>query len=64
MVFKLTDPTAHARALAVPGAHLFHPSGSGEPFRQWVVVPPAQADEWEVLAHESVEQDRSIPPSS
>ena len=27
MVFKLTDPEVHARALAVPGAHLFDPSG-------------------------------------
>ena len=42
MVFKLTDPVTHARALAVPGAHLFDPSGRGQPFRQWVVVPPEQ----------------------
>jgi hypothetical protein len=50
MVFKLPDPDAHARALALPGAHLFDPGGRGEPFRQWVVVPPDQADEWETLA--------------
>jgi len=62
MVFKLTDPAAHARALAVPGAHLFDPSGRGEPFRQWVVVPPDQVDQWETLAYESVEQDHSISP--
>ena len=60
MVFKLTDPAAHARALALPGAHLFDPSGRGEVFRQWVVVPPAQSHEWEALAYESVEQDHSI----
>jgi hypothetical protein len=50
MVFKLEDPEAHARALGLPGAQLFDPSGRGEPFRQWVVVPPAQAGEWEALA--------------
>ena len=57
MVFKLTDPEVHARALAVDGAHLFDPSGRGRPFRQWVVVPPERADEWEPLAAEAVAQD-------
>jgi hypothetical protein len=64
MVFKLTDPEAHARALSVPGAHLFDPSGRGEPFRQWVVVPPEQADEWEAFAYEALQQDHSVPPTS
>ena len=50
MVFKLPNPEAHARALALPGAHLFDPSGRGEPFKEWVVVPPDQAEEWEALA--------------
>ena len=54
MVFKLTDPDVHRRALALPGAHLFDPSGRGEPFKQWVVVPPDQADEWEALALDAV----------
>ncbi len=57
MVFKLTDPEVHARALAVDGAHLFDPSGRGRPFRQWVVVPPEQADEWEPLDAEAFAQD-------
>ena len=60
MVFKLTDPDAHARALTLPGAHLFDPSGRGEVFRQWVVVPPEQSGEWEALAYESVGQDHSV----
>jgi len=59
MVFKLTDPAAHARALDVPGAHLFDPSGRGEPFRQWVVVPPEQAGEWAALAYEAIGQDHA-----
>ena len=79
MVFRLPDPTAHARALALPGAHLFDPAAeppvraSGpvervrgnrgvsptpatrrKPFRDWVVVPPEQADEWEPLAIEAL----------
>ena len=62
MVFKLTDPTAHARAMAIAGAHLFDPGGRGEPFRQWVVVPAVQVDEWEPLAVEAVGQDHSLPP--
>jgi hypothetical protein len=64
MVFKLTDPHAHARALAVPGAHLFDPSGRGEPFKQWVVVPPERADEWEPLAAEAVAQDHVGQPTT
>jgi hypothetical protein len=63
MVFKLTDPSAHARASAIPGAHLFDPSGRGEHFRQWVVVPAAHADEWESLSYEAVSQDHSLKPA-
>jgi hypothetical protein len=63
MVFKLTDPEAHARALAIPGAHLFDPSARGERFRQWVVVPASSADEWESLAYEAVNQDHSLKPA-
>ena len=62
MVFKLTDPAVHRRALAVPGAHLFDPSGRGEVFRQWVVVPATQAREWEALAYEALGQDHSVLP--
>jgi hypothetical protein len=64
MVFKLTDPEAHRRALAVPGAHLFDPSRRGEAFRQWVVVPPEQAGEWEALAYEALGQDHAVPPEA
>ena len=63
MVFKLTDPDAHARALAIPGAHLFDPSGRDEPFRQWVVIPSAHADEWEAFSYEAVNQDHSVKPA-
>ena len=63
MVFKLTDPATHTRALSVPGAHLFDPSGRGEVFRQWVVIPPESAVEWEPLAAEAVAQNHSITPA-
>jgi len=61
MVFKLTDPGVHARALALPGAHLFDPSGRGEVFRQWVVVPAGPGDDWEALAYEALGQDHGVP---
>ena len=64
MVFKLTAPDVHDRALGLPGAHLFDPSGRGKVFRQWVVVPPAQADEWEALAYEAFGQDHGVPPEA
>jgi hypothetical protein len=54
MVFKLTDPEAHARALALPGAHVFRPGGGDTVFKQWIVVPPDQADEWEALAMDAL----------
>jgi len=54
MVFKLPDPDAHARALALAGAHLFDPSGKGQPFKEWVVVPEAHAAEWETFAEHAL----------
>jgi len=54
MVFKLPDPAAHARALALDGAHLFDPSGKGQPFKEWVVVPEAHAAEWEAFSHDAL----------
>jgi hypothetical protein len=54
MVFRLPDEDAHARALALPGAHLFHPAGGDTVFKQWVVVPPDQAEEWEALAMDAL----------
>jgi hypothetical protein len=50
VVFKLEDAVERERALALPGAHLFDPTGKGRPFKEWVVVPPAHAGEWERLA--------------
>ena len=64
MVFKLTDPDAHARALAVPGhtssilPDVVSRSGSGSSCR------PSQAGEWEALAYEALGQDHGVPPEA
>ena len=49
MTFKLSGE-ALAGALRLEGAHPFDPSGMGRPMKAWVVVPAAQAAEWERLA--------------
>ena len=54
MVFKLPDPGTHARALSLAGAHLFDPSGKGQPFKEWVVVPAEHAGEWESFAEHAL----------
>ena len=53
VVFKLPDPAARERALALDGAALFDPMG-GRPMKEWVVVPAAHADEWPGLASEAL----------
>ncbi|MFL6100842.1 MAG: hypothetical protein ACJ71T_12915 [Actinomycetales bacterium] len=49
MVFKLSGD-AHAKALALKGAHLFDPGDMGRPMKQWVVVPIAHRKVYEELA--------------
>jgi hypothetical protein len=48
----------HARALALPGAELFDPSGRERPFKDWVVVPVAAEDDWTPLAQAALERAR------
>ncbi|MFG2606562.1 hypothetical protein ACGFT2_23855 [Streptomyces sp. NPDC048514] len=51
LAFRLGDGTpAHTRALALPGAELFDPSGKHRPFKDWVAVPRTHADQWPHLA--------------
>src|SRR3954447_13649885 len=54
VVFKLEDAEQREAALALDGAHLFDPAGKGRPFKEWVVVPPMYAAEWERLGAESL----------
>ena len=53
LVCKLAG-APHAKALALPGATLWDPSGAGQPFRAWVAIPAAQAGRWEALAEAAV----------
>ncbi|MFG2004983.1 hypothetical protein ACGFNU_38145 [Spirillospora sp. NPDC048911] len=47
LAFRLGDGTpTHADALALPGAELFDPSGKDRPFKDWVAVPAAHAEQW------------------
>ena len=54
MVFKLPDESQHSKALGLDGAHLFDPSGKGQPFKEWVQVPYAHESEWPKLADTAV----------
>jgi hypothetical protein len=53
MVFKLTDPAARERALAIEGATLFDPMGN-RPLKEWVVVPSEHAERWDGLADDAL----------
>jgi hypothetical protein len=50
---KLTDEAQREAALAIPGTTQFDP-GMGRPMREWVLVPPAQSDEWERLVEQAI----------
>jgi hypothetical protein len=51
VVFKLDkDAGVHAKALAIPGAALWDPSGMKRPMKAWVVVPKKHAARWPELA--------------
>lgn len=58
MIFKLAGEP-HARALALPGASLFDPSGRGRPMKAWVQVPLAQTAAWPDLAEQALHTLRS-----
>jgi hypothetical protein len=50
---KLVDEAARAEALALPGVDLFDP-GMGRQMKEWVLVPAAQASEWERLVEQAL----------
>jgi TfoX/Sxy family transcriptional regulator of competence genes len=54
MAFKLPDEAQRERALALDGAVLFDPGERGRPFKEWVAVPYAHADEWPALADQAL----------
>jgi hypothetical protein len=56
VVFKLgRDTPEHARALALPDAVLFDPSGMKRPFKDWVEVPFSSQAEWPAFADAALE---------
>ena len=54
MVFKLPDEALRAQALALEGAVLFDPSGKGQPFKEWVVIPAAHGELWSEFAEHAL----------
>jgi hypothetical protein len=60
MVFKLRGED-HLRALAVPGASLFDPSGRGRPMKEWVSVPATASDLWTDFADAALAYVSGLP---
>jgi hypothetical protein len=52
MIFKL-DGEALERALALPGAKHFDPTG-GRPMKAWAQVPPEHSELWLDMAEEAL----------
>jgi hypothetical protein len=60
MVFKLKGEN-HTRALAIPGAKLFDPSGRGRPMKEWVSIPAAASDLWTDFADAALAYVAGLP---
>ena len=57
MAFKLTAGTdEHLEALALPGAGLFDPSGTGRSMKDWVWVPVQHTEHWLEFADAAVQR--------
>lgn len=53
LAFKLSGD-AHKKALAVPGATLWDPSGKGRPMKEWVALPSTSLQNAETWAHSAL----------
>jgi hypothetical protein len=58
IAFKL-DALHHGKALALPGAVLWDPSGKGRPMKEWVALPATAASTFKGLAGAALEYVRS-----
>jgi hypothetical protein len=57
MAFKLTAGSdEHLEALALPGAGLFDPSGTGRSMKDWVWVPVQHTEHWLEFADAAVQR--------
>lgn len=50
----------HQEALALPGAELFDPSGRAHPFKDWVAIPVANADQWPQFGDAAIIHTKSL----
>ena len=59
VAFKLgATTTAHAEAMALSGADLWHPGERPVAFKDWVRVPTAHQDRWGRLAEQALHHIR------
>ena len=59
VAFKLGATTsAHAEAMALPGADLWHPGNRPMAFKDWVRVPESHEDRWGRLAEQALHHIR------
>jgi len=49
IVFKLAG-MEHTKAIALPGATLWDPSGKGRPMKEWIALPVTQSKHFNALA--------------
>jgi hypothetical protein len=54
VIFKLSG-VDHARALALPGAMLWDPSGKGRPMKEWVALPATASKHFDAFANAALE---------
>lgn len=54
VIFKLSGAD-HARALGIPGAALWDPSGKGRPMKEWVALPTIASQHFESFASAALE---------
>lgn len=55
MAFKLSDDGERDDALRLAGAASWDPRSTGQPLRDWVLVPHDHAEAWSDLARRAVE---------
>lgn len=60
LVFKLPEGPRE-KALALAGAKLFDPSGTGRPMKEWIVLPKAHSKLWPKFGEAAVASDGKAP---